>query len=114
MKNFADVLVSGDSMLPTIEDGESVRVNLQAYTTRQPQVGEIVLLRHPFVKDMRMVKRIAAIESGRYVVRGDNPRASTDSRSFGSLALSQILGRINISSHGETTTPETPKHKYQY
>jgi nickel-type superoxide dismutase maturation protease len=93
-QRFSDVLVSGDSMLPTIRDGESVRVDLQAYTTSQPRVDEVVLVRHPFVKDMRMIKRITAIENGRYVVRGDNARESTDSRSFGSLAISQILGRI--------------------
>ncbi len=94
MKQFADVLVSGDSMLPTLKNGDSVRVDMKAYATHQPQVDDIVLVRHPFVKDMCMVKRITVIKDGRYVVRGDNPRASTDSRSFGSLALSQILGRI--------------------
>lgn len=94
MQQFAEVLISGDSMLPIIKNGDSVRVDLQAYAKRQPQIGEIVLVRHPFVKDLRMVKRIASIDNGRYIVRGDNPRASTDSRSYGSLAADQILGRI--------------------
>jgi type IV secretory pathway protease TraF len=42
-----------------------------------------------------MVKRVASIDAqGRLFVMGDNPAESTDSRSFGALRPTAVLGKV--------------------
>ena len=41
-----------------------------------------------------LVKRIGAVLEDGVVLHGDNPRASTDSRSFGPVPSSAVLGRV--------------------
>ena len=41
-----------------------------------------------------LVKRVGAVLDDGIVVRGDNPGASTDSRSFGPVPSSAVLGRV--------------------
>jgi type IV secretory pathway protease TraF len=42
-----------------------------------------------------MIKRVARVTpDGRLFVVGDNPSESTDSRTFGALPPSQILGKV--------------------
>lgn len=82
--------VKGDSMRPTISDGDIVVIDPRSPVT----VGDIVLARHPFKHSVKMLKCIsAADENGRYLLTGDNPTDSTDSRSFGSVRESDILGK---------------------
>jgi hypothetical protein len=60
-----------------------------------PQPGDVVLAAHPFHKDVRMIKRVDHITlDGRVFVVGDNPGESTDSRSWGALRPSQIIGKV--------------------
>ena len=40
-----------------------------------------------------MVKRVAAVDATGLTVLGDNPAASTDSRTFGTVDPSLVLGR---------------------
>jgi len=82
-------------MQPSLPDGALVLVDRRAYATRAPRLGEIVLARHPYRTDMRMVKRVAREpQGGRVALMGDDLEASTDSRDFGAVALGQILGRV--------------------
>ncbi|MDQ3800838.1 MAG: nickel-type superoxide dismutase maturation protease [Acidobacteriota bacterium] len=83
-------LVQGDSMLPSLKDGDLVLVNPYA----EPKTGDIVLAQHPFQKSVRIIKRIREISpEGRYFLVGDNAGESTDSRSFGALSAKDILGK---------------------
>jgi nickel-type superoxide dismutase maturation protease len=87
--------VTGSSMLPLLQPGDEVLVDPHAYKQIVPQVGDIVVSRHPYRVDVRLVKRVTAILSdGRCVLEGDNPSDSTDSRSFGAVTLQHILGRV--------------------
>lgn len=89
--------VNGRSMQPTLPEGTTVVLDTAAYRHTPPQIGDIVLAQHPFEPDNKMIKRITAVnEDGRYVLQGDNPHslATSDSRSFGTLRLDQILGKI--------------------
>lgn len=82
-------IIEGDSMLPTLKPGDCVFINPE----RKPEIGDIVFFRHPFVKNLYVVKRLAEITSeGRYFLLGDNPPESTDSRSFGAILAKDILG----------------------
>jgi nickel-type superoxide dismutase maturation protease len=83
--------VEGDSMLPTLKNGDIVVVDPRATVC----VGNIVAADHPYKRSVKLIKRVHAINSdGRYVLTGDNPEASTDSRSFGSIAGSDIAGKV--------------------
>ena len=82
--------VQGDSMLPTLGDGEVVLISQKASVA----AGDIVLAKHPYKQSMKMLKRIESIdENGRYSLVGDNPGESTDSRTFGTVAREYIDGK---------------------
>ena len=59
---------------------------------RTPTVGDIVMISHD---GLEKIKRIARQEHGRIYVLGDNPAASTDSRSFGWIGEEQVLGVLH-------------------
>jgi nickel-type superoxide dismutase maturation protease len=87
--------VAGTSMAPLLQPGDEVLIDPHAYKQTVPQVGDIVVSRHPYRMDVRLVKRITTIlEDGRCLLEGDNPSDSTDSRSFGAVAPQRILGRV--------------------
>lgn len=87
--------VAGKSMLPTLSPGDEILFDPNAYQQQRPQVGDLVVLQHPFRSDLTIVKRIMAVaESDRYFVVGDNLVASTDSRHWGHIKLSNIIGRV--------------------
>ena len=94
------VIVNGDSMWPTLSDGDEVICDLSSYDDNKPVVGDIVLSVHPLKSSVKVVKRIFSIDSeGRVFLKGDNPDpiASTDSHAFGKVEQRQILGRILLS-----------------
>ena len=84
-------LVEGDSMTPTLSDGDRVLVDEKAYIT----IGDIVLAKHPYKSDVKIVKRVSEIaDDGRLTLSGDNPAESTDSRAFGTVSLESIIGKV--------------------
>lgn len=95
-------------MYPTLGDGERVVVDTMAYREAPPVVGDIVLARHPFVRDTWIIKRVVGVaEDDRYVLQGDNSLESSDSRSFGPVALRNILGRATHRADG-SPLPSAP------
>ncbi|NCG18066.1 MAG: nickel-type superoxide dismutase maturation protease [Rhodobacterales bacterium] len=86
--------VSGQSMSPTLEEGMLVVLDPCAFQHRLPRPGEVVVAKHPYRSSL-MVKRVVSIApSGRVRLSGDNPSESTDSRSFGTIAWSQVRGLV--------------------
>lgn len=87
--------VHNNSMLPHLQPGENILVNLKAYVKTQPRLGDVVLAQHPHKFDLLIVKRVAAIhEDGSCFLQGDNLAFSEDSRSFGFVLPEQILGQV--------------------
>ena len=83
--------VDGESMLPTLKSGETVLIDPQATI----KVGDIVTAVHPYKKSVKLIKRVESISSdGRYVLSGDNPSESTDSRTLGSIDARDITGKV--------------------
>ena len=81
------VVVDGESMRPALAHGDRLLV------LRLPvRVGHVVALRHPR-QDQVIVKRVAAIDGDAVTVLGDNADHSTDSRSFGPVPRTTIIGR---------------------
>jgi nickel-type superoxide dismutase maturation protease len=82
--------VEGDSMLPTLKNGEEVLVRkLDFY-----KIGDIVVANHPF-RITPIIKRITEFSTGgKLFLSGDNPDESTDSRTFGEIAEKDVLGKV--------------------
>ena len=84
-------LIEGESMWPTLNEGDVVLVK----RTSSVLEGDIVLAKHPYKSSVKIVKRVAEIlPDGALILRGDNPVESTDSRSFGSILSSDVIGRV--------------------
>nr|MDA8292624.1 nickel-type superoxide dismutase maturation protease [Actinomycetota bacterium] len=79
----------GPSMLPALAPGERLLV----LRTRTLRDGELVVVRDPHAPGRVLVKRVASVGAGGLVVVGDNAGASRDSRHFGPVAASDVLGR---------------------
>jgi nickel-type superoxide dismutase maturation protease len=79
-------------MSPLLVDGECAVVDLSPKRLRP---GDVVLARHPYRRGVEIVKRIRSVEpDGGLVLLGDNAGASTDSRTFGALDKSRVLGKV--------------------
>jgi nickel-type superoxide dismutase maturation protease len=87
--------IDGGSMRPTLGPGDHVLVDPSAYRRRPPRVGEIVLARHPYRRDVELVKRVeTTLPDGNLALTGDNPDESTDSRSLGAVPPGLVRGRV--------------------
>lgn len=87
--------ITGGSMRPILSPGDQILVDPLAYTETGPKVGDIVVARHLYRTDVWMVKRVVGVlDDGRCFLAGDNPDESTDSRLFGAVPRSLILGRV--------------------
>ncbi len=87
--------VTGASMSPLLAAGDEVLVNPVSYWYRRPKPGDIVVARHPYRTDVKLVKLVRAVRAdGHCVLAGLNPTESTDSRAFGAVPPQRILGRV--------------------
>lgn len=91
---FGRYAVEGDSMTPAFSDGQRVLVNRLAYWFREPKPGDVVIVRDPRDPARALLKRIDRRANGGWLVLGDNPAASTDSRHFGPVAKSLLIGKV--------------------
>jgi len=82
-------------MRPTLQAGDWLLVDPDAYAEASPQVGDLVLVPDPRRPARLLVKRVAEVhEGGRELwLSGDDPTRSTDSRSFGSVETVRVEGR---------------------
>lgn len=93
-------------MRPTLDAGDLIVV--LPGKVAQPRVGSVVLVRDPREPSRETVKRVVAVAgepadlagdvrtvtAGHIAVRGDDARASTDSRRFGPVPLELVTGRV--------------------
>ncbi len=100
-------VVSGASMEPTFINGDYLIVDEISYRFEQPQKGDVIIFRYPLDPSKFFIKRIEGLpgdtvtENGKqivlaeneYYVLGDNRNESLDSRYWGSLPKSLIVGR---------------------
>ena len=83
------VEVVGDSMVPALAPGD----RLVVVRPVRARVGDLVAVADPRVPARTMVKRVAARGAEGVTVLGDNPAASTDSRTFGPFPPGAVRGR---------------------
>jgi nickel-type superoxide dismutase maturation protease len=81
-------------MRPTLEPGDWLLVDPDAYRRRPPRAGDLVVAPDPRQADRVLVKRVAALDiDGRVLLAGDARDDSTDSRTFGAIDAGSVLGR---------------------
>jgi signal peptidase I len=96
-------MVRGESMRPTLEPGD----RLVVLSLGRPRQGDLVALEDPERPGRQVVKRIGAGPGGEvtvdgrrlqakdgYVVLGDRPSLSVDSRHYGPVSLPALRGRV--------------------
>ena len=128
-------IVSGESMVPTFENGEYLIVDQLSYRFEKPARGDVIIMRYPLDTRKFFIKRIIGLpgetvsitgdkititpagggsnitldeayiknigndsmtitlDDSHYFVMGDNRPASSDSRRWGPLPSSDIVGR---------------------
>jgi nickel-type superoxide dismutase maturation protease len=84
------VAVEGRSMEPTLAPGD----RLVVVRARVLHAGDVVAVRGPRDPTRVLVKRVSAVLEDEIVLRGDNPGVSTDSRTFGPVPTTAVLGRV--------------------
>jgi len=84
------VSVAGQSMAPALREGDRLLV---LPPRGRPRVGEVIVLRDP--RDARglLLKRVAAVRDHDLTVMGDRRDHSTESRYFGDVPLTDVIGR---------------------
>jgi len=88
------VAIAGRSMEPALDDGDWVLVDPDAYRSRPPRPGDLILAPDPRQPERALIKRVAEVDrAGRLTILGDAPDASTDSRAFGTIAAADVHGR---------------------
>ena len=84
---FSLFRVSGDSMLPTYRHGDTL-LGLRWF---EPHPGQVVVAHN---NHRLIIKRVASVQGSLVGLLGDNPKYSTDSRSFGAISRVQVIARI--------------------
>ena len=102
--HFKKVEVRGDSMSPNYNDGDWLLFYLlPAKSKAEALVGKVVLIqRHSEVgTDFLQVKRVSKVTNDpdfdkevKIWVEGDNKEKSTDSRIWGALDSSEVIGKL--------------------
>lgn len=83
------VRVEGASMRPALEDGDRLLV-VRGLRVR---VGDVVAVPDPRRPERLLVKRVVGRDGRWLTVLGDDADASTDSRAFGPVPASSVVGR---------------------
>lgn len=90
---FGITKVVGRSMEPTYYNKD----HLLYCKHMQPQPGDVIIVRDPLDSRDVLIKRVMWISSDEVYVLGDNRDNSEDSRTFGSLPTTSILGVVLFS-----------------
>jgi len=78
-------------MMPVLAPDDEVLLDPKA----APQIGDIVVARHPHRLDVRLIKQLVDFDaSGRAILAGLNPEESTDSRALGGVPVELVVGRV--------------------
>lgn len=90
MLRWTTLAIAGPSMEPTTRSGDWWLV----HRTARLRPGQLVAFRHPQRPTLIAVKRVVREADGGWWVEGDNASASDDSRAFGAVPQSSVVGRL--------------------
>lgn len=99
--------VEGSSMAPTLEPDDCVF--LKRTTAKLPEPGTLVVVSDPERRGATLIKRVRSHGDDTFSVMSDNPSEGRDSRHFGSLSPTALLGQVTlvISSSGRVWIPKS-------
>lgn len=84
--------VTGRSMIPALQPGDLLFIRplpAQGWVVE----NMIVVAIHPQQSSLKVIKRVSAIlANGRYFLLSDNPAEGTDSRTWGALPRTSLVG----------------------
>lgn len=86
------IAIDGPSMVPTLVPGEWW-VTLRTTSLRP---GDLAVVRDPQAASRILVKRAVRVTADGWWVEGDNADASRDSRVFGPVPVTHVLGRLVV------------------
>ncbi len=86
--------VSGDSMLPTLRQGDTVIYRNNDANKLNLKKGLILIIKSPLEPSVLIIKRLHQNNPYGLDVRGDNERSSIDSRTFGLINHSHLYGVV--------------------
>tara|TARA_B100001250_G_scaffold395326_1_gene400106 strand:+ start:802 stop:1071 length:270 start_codon:yes stop_codon:yes gene_type:complete len=81
-------------MHPTIREGDLVIYKPFDPNKESLKKGYIVVLNNPLRNEELIVKRVSNKRSNAIELRGDNEQASSDSRQFGFINQTEIIGIV--------------------
>lgn len=84
------VVVAGASMEPTFRNGDWLLVAWG----KQGRIFDSVVIEREDQPGVFLIKRLIRNDEGKYWVEGDNKAHSNDSRTWGSINESEIIGRV--------------------
>ena len=91
-RRWLDVVeVRGRSMAPSLRPGDRLLV-----VRAPPRVGDVVLAPDPRDSSRELVKRVTAVDARGVHLRGDNPAASIDARTFGAVPPDAVRWRAML------------------
>lgn len=93
MIGFGRMSVVGESMSPTIKNGDIIYTR-PYFFWELVATGDIVVLRDPRKSSRKIIKRVNKITDDSCSVLGDNKDSSSDSRVFGNIKKKYILSRV--------------------
>jgi nickel-type superoxide dismutase maturation protease len=89
------VAVAGDSMAPTLRDGDRL-LALRVRSSSAVHVSDVVVLERPDRPGLVIVKRVVRRVPGGWWVEGDNAMNSDDSRVFGAVPDALVVARVLV------------------
>lgn len=91
MLGLRAVIVSGDSMLPVLRQGDCLLVRV----TGEARVGDVVVARHPQDSGLLLVKRaVGHTDAGWWLLSDNAVEGLDDSRHFGAVPDDALIGRV--------------------
>jgi nickel-type superoxide dismutase maturation protease len=93
------IAVSGNSMNPTFNDGDWLLFSpIRNLGSKQlpSLVGKVVVIERESYPGIHFIKRVTKIVDQGLWVEGDNQTASTDSRQWGAINPSEVVGKVRL------------------
>jgi signal peptidase I len=83
-------------MEPTLRDGDWLLVDLDAYRTRPPTAGDLVVAHDPRAAERLLIKRVAAARADGLMLAGDHAGHAPESEWLGPVARVAVIGRPRL------------------
>lgn len=99
---FQPFIVKGESMVPNFHSGDYLIVDEISYRIKEPQRGDVVVLKYPLDATQRFIKRVIGlpgetiqIKEGKIIISKNNENITLDEKEY-MLNLKNTDGNVNV------------------